>query len=76
MSLLPFPLRFHPALRRAKAIIDSGELGVVKNLNVKVTVPKGLIKDGGIRRDYALGGGAFMDLGCEHFMRISTWRFN
>jgi len=76
MSLLPFPLRFHPALRRAKAIIDSGELGVVKNLDVKLTIPKGLIKDGDIRWDYALGGGAFMDMGCEHFMRFFTWRFN
>ncbi|KIM44746.1 hypothetical protein M413DRAFT_442702 [Hebeloma cylindrosporum] len=56
--------RFHPALKRAKAIIDSGELGVVKNVDVKMILTKGMFGDGDIRYDYALGGGALMDLGC------------
>jgi predicted dehydrogenase len=73
---LPFPCRFHPALKRAKAIIDSGELGVVKNLDVKMILTKGIFGDGDIRYDYALGGGALMDLGCGCFMRFSALRFD
>ncbi|KDR80644.1 hypothetical protein GALMADRAFT_61157 [Galerina marginata CBS 339.88] len=64
--------RFHPALKRAKAIIDSGELGAVKNITVDLMIPKGGFGDGDIRFDYSLGGGALMDLGCYV---ISTLRY-
>ncbi|KAF8967633.1 hypothetical protein BDZ97DRAFT_1802513 [Flammula alnicola] len=59
-----FHYRFHPALKRAKAIIDSGELGAVKNITVNMILPKGPVGVDDIRFDYSLGGGAMMDMGC------------
>ncbi|KAF4610430.1 hypothetical protein D9613_007038 [Agrocybe pediades] len=56
--------RFHPALKRAKAIIDSGEIGAIQNITAELMLPKGLFGDDDIRYDYELGGGALMDLGC------------
>jgi predicted dehydrogenase len=56
---------FHPALKRAKAILESGELGAVKNITVNMIIPGGMIPANDIRFDYALGGGALMDLGCQ-----------
>jgi predicted dehydrogenase len=57
--------RFHPAVHRAKSILDSGELGKIKNMSVTMTLPKGILNKGDIRFDYALGGGAMMDMGCQ-----------
>lgn len=57
--------RFHPAIQRAKAILDSGELGAVKSLEVSLMGPKGILADSDIRFDYNLGGGALMDMGCK-----------
>ena len=57
--------RFHPAIARVKNILDSGELGPIKNMSATLRVPKGVIKEGDIRLDYGLGGGAMMDMGCE-----------
>ncbi|TFK39890.1 hypothetical protein BDQ12DRAFT_734614 [Crucibulum laeve] len=59
-----FHYRFHPAIQRVKVIIDSGELGAIKSIETNLAIPKGLIKDGDIRYDYSLGGGALMDMGC------------
>ncbi|KAF9475208.1 NAD(P)-binding protein [Pholiota conissans] len=56
--------RFHPALKRAKAILESGELGAIKNMTVNMIIPGGIIPANDIRFDYELGGGALMDLGC------------
>jgi predicted dehydrogenase len=55
--------RFHPAIARVKNILDSGELGPIKNMSATLRVPKGVIKEGDIRLDYGLGGGAMMDMG-------------
>jgi predicted dehydrogenase len=56
--------RFHPVALRVKAILDSGELGPVKSIDVKMKVPQGLLGDDDIRFLYSLGGGAMMDMGC------------
>ncbi|KAJ6565974.1 NAD(P)-binding protein [Mycena sp. CBHHK59/15] len=59
-----FHYRFHPATLRIKAIIESGELGVVKSTSTILTVPRGILKPTDIRFDYSIGGGALMDMGC------------
>ncbi|KAJ3762072.1 NAD(P)-binding protein [Lentinula raphanica] len=59
-----FHYRFHPAIQRVKAILDSGELGKIKSIDAKLTAPAGAIKSSDIRFDLALGGGAMMDVGC------------
>ncbi|KAG2362681.1 NAD(P)-binding protein [Suillus spraguei] len=58
-----FHYRFHPAIQRVRAIIDSGELGAIKEVDATLTLPKGF-QDNGIRMNYNLGGGAMMDCGC------------
>ena len=55
--------RFHPALKRVKAIIDSGELGKIKHITVNMMLFQGAFKDDDIRR-----GGALMDMGCEFLL--------
>ncbi|KAJ3490933.1 hypothetical protein NLI96_g1063 [Meripilus lineatus] len=59
-----FHYRFHPTIQRAKAILESGELGAIKSLEASLTLPKGIMADSDIRFDYPLGGGAMMDMGC------------
>jgi len=56
--------RFHPAVHRVKEILESKELGAIKNISVSMLLPHSLIKHDDIRFDYTLGGGAMMDLGC------------
>ena len=60
--------RFHPALKRVKAIIDSGELGKIKHITVNMMLFQGAFKDDDIRHDFELGGGALMDVGCEFLL--------
>ena len=57
--------RFHPATRRLKEIVDSGELGTLTKIEASLAVPGFFIKDHDIRWVYDLGGGAMMDMGCE-----------
>ncbi|KAJ3927908.1 MAG: NAD(P)-binding protein [Lentinula lateritia] len=59
-----FHYRFHPAIQRARAILDSGELGKIKSIDLKFALAAGYMKDSDIRFNLALGGGAMMDLGC------------
>jgi predicted dehydrogenase len=58
--------RFHPAIQRVKAIIDSKELGAIKNITASLTAPAGTAPDGDIRWSYDLGGGSTMDPGCAY----------
>ena len=58
-------VRFHPAVQRAKAILDSGELGAIKHIEARMSIFRGFMKDDDIRFDYNLGGGAMMDMGCK-----------
>jgi predicted dehydrogenase len=56
--------RFHPAVRRVKTIVDSGELGAVASIRATLEMPQGVFEKGDIRFDYDLGGGGAMDMGC------------
>ena len=58
---------FHPATRRLKAIVDSGELGTLTKIEVSLAASGPFFKDDDIRWVYDLGGGAMMDMGCEFF---------
>ncbi|KAG7100108.1 hypothetical protein E1B28_001888 [Marasmius oreades] len=58
-----FHYRFHPAIHRTKAIIESGELGAIRNIRVENMAPIPW-SDDDIRYNYDLGGGALMDMGC------------
>ena len=64
-----FHYRYHPLATRMKHIVESGELGRLRDVEVSFCVPMLLPKD--IRFDYALAGGATMDLGCYaiHMLR-------
>lgn len=64
-----FHYRYHPLATRMKQIVESGELGRLRDLEVNFCVPMLLPND--IRFDLALGGGATMDLGCYaiHMLR-------
>ena len=65
--------RFHPAIHRVKEILESRELGAIKDISVTMFLPNGLFKENDIRYDYALGGGALMDLGCQcYFSKDDT----
>lgn len=55
--------RFHPAVLRVKEIIESKTIGKLITVNAKMITPKGVITEGNIRYDFALGGGALMDMG-------------
>ena len=59
-----YNFRFHPAIHRVKEILESKELGAIKNISVSMLCPASFLKDDDIRFDYSLGGGALMDLGC------------
>src|SRR5690606_16634605 len=64
-----FHWRYHPLAERMRQIVASGELGRLREVSSYFCVPLVLPRD--IRFDYALGGGATMDLGCYaiHQMR-------
>ncbi len=53
---------YHPLMQRIQAILQSGVLGKISHYESEFSHPH--IKDNDIRFDYALGGGAIMDLGC------------
>jgi len=59
-----FHYRFHPATRRMKEIVESGELGTLTKIEACIALPSGFVKDSDIRMVYDLGGGAMMDMGC------------
>jgi len=57
-----FHYRYHPLAARMKTIIDSGELGQIRHIEVEFSVP--LWRPRSIQYRYDLGGGATMDVGC------------
>lgn len=65
-----FHYRYHPLAVRMKEIVDSGQLGTIRHIEVHFCVP--MILPGNIRYRYELGGGATMDTGCY---TISLLRF-
>ena len=54
--------RYHPLATRLTAIVASGELGPVREIEVAFAAP--LAKRGDIRFQADLAGGAMMDMGC------------
>ncbi|KAJ7625522.1 NAD(P)-binding protein [Roridomyces roridus] len=65
--------RFHPAVHRAKAILESGELGPIKSTHSSLAMPRGLFNPtNDIRFNYSVGGGALMDMGCYTIGPISV----
>ena len=63
--------RFHPAIHRVKEILESKELGAIKNISATLMLPDTLFKEEDIRFNYTLGGGAMMDLGCGcYFLKM------
>ncbi|KAK0470779.1 NAD(P)-binding protein [Armillaria novae-zelandiae] len=58
-----FHYRFHPAIQRAKDILDSGELGKIKSISTTLMLHAGFMSADDIRFKYDLGGGAMMDVG-------------
>ena len=58
-----FHYRYHPLFDAAIEVIHSGEIGTVEHLEALFHV-KGPIPTDDIRRNYALGGGVLMDIGC------------
>ena len=65
MCSKPMVDSFHPATRRLKEIVDSGEIGTLTKIEASLCIPSGFIKDSDIRMVYDLGGGVMMDMGCE-----------
>jgi predicted dehydrogenase len=65
-----FHYRYHPLAARMRAIIESGALGTVRHIETTMCIP--LLLPGDIRFQWALAGGATMDVGCY---TISLLRF-
>lgn len=58
--VVSFPLRVSPLLRKAKSLIDAGELGTVEHAVAFNDVPYGDVYFGGWYRDFAEAGGLFL----------------
>jgi predicted dehydrogenase len=57
-----FHYEYHPMTRRLVEIVQSGELGIIKEIDINFAAP--LAKPGDIRYRLDLAGGAMMDMGC------------
>lgn len=65
-----FHWRYHPLATRMRAVLDSGEIGEPRDIDVSFCIP--LWIPGDIRYRLDLAGGATMDLGCYaiHILRF------
>jgi predicted dehydrogenase len=59
-----FHWRCHPLASRLLSVVASGQLGAIREIDVRFRYPLRYLKPRDIRLDYALGGGALMDAGC------------
>jgi predicted dehydrogenase len=66
-----FHYRYHPLALRIEQIIASGELGTLERVESSFCFP--LPKFSDIRYDYALAGGATMDVGCYAVHMVRTF---
>ena len=66
-----FHYRHHPYFKRIQAIVASGELGTIRKITGRLHVPVPP-REGQIRHDPEMGGGALMDLGCYPLNMIRT----
>lgn len=62
VALEAYHWRLYPAAHRVKELIESGKYGHVTGTFSKMIVPPGAIGGDNIRFNYALGGGASMDI--------------
>ena len=65
-----FHWRYHPLATRVRELLDSGELGAIRHVEVSTCIPFAI--PGDIRYRYDLAGGASMDIGCY---AVSILRF-
>lgn len=65
-----FHWRYHPLATRVRELLDSGDLGGIRHVDVATCVP--FVIPGDIRYRYDLAGGASMDIGCY---AVSMLRF-
>lgn len=65
-----FHWRYHPLAARIRELLDSGEVGAIRHIEVSTCVPFAI--PGDIRYRYDLAGGASMDIGCY---AVSILRF-
>jgi predicted dehydrogenase len=65
-----FHWRYHPLATRVRDLLDSGDLGAIRHVEVSTCVP--FVIPGDIRYRYDLAGGASMDIGCY---AVSILRF-
>jgi len=65
-----FHYRYHPLTCRMREIVESGELGPIRRVETGLCFPLPRFSD--IRYQYALAGGATMDVGCYtvHLARV------
>ena len=59
-----FHWRYHPFVAQMQAVLDSGELGPIRHVEAHFNLPEQEIPKTDIRWNFAIGGGALMDLGC------------
>ncbi|MCU1595009.1 MAG: dehydrogenase [Frankiales bacterium] len=57
-----FHYRYHPLASKMRSVVDSGELGTIREIRTALCFPLPRFHD--IRYSYELGGGAMMDAGC------------
>jgi len=57
-----FHYTYHPMTRRLVEIVQSGELGIIKEIDISFAAP--IARRGDIRYRLDLAGGAMMDMGC------------
>jgi predicted dehydrogenase len=65
-----FHYRYHPLAHRMREIVESGELGPIRRVETSLCFP--LVRPNDIRYQYALAGGATMDVGAYtvHMARL------
>lgn len=66
-----FHYRYHPLAQRIQAILASGELGQIRELEANFYIPL-FLRPNDIRFDYKLAGGALMDTGC-YCINLLRW---
>jgi predicted dehydrogenase len=65
-----FHYRYHPIFNRFLTAISSGEIGTLRSLTVRMTMPSP--DDNDLRWSLPLAGGAMMDLGCYALHVVSA----
>lgn len=65
-----FHWRYHPLATRVRELLDRGDLGAIRHVEVSTCIP--FVIPGDIRYRYDLAGGASMDIGCY---AVSILRF-